>query len=108
MMYATTPAKSAKRTTITTDAASVVISGLRLPRARSRARLGALFHFYGALFAMSRELRLVSASKCGWRGAARFWQMTAAIEAGPGMWLKLAAVAAFIVLAAWAANRQRK
>jgi hypothetical protein len=32
--------------------------------------------------------------------------MTAAIEAGPGMWLKLAAVAAFIVLAAWAASRQ--
>jgi hypothetical protein len=37
--------------------------------------------------------------------------MTAAIEMGPGTWLKLAAVAAFmigIVLAAWAANRQRK
>jgi hypothetical protein len=37
--------------------------------------------------------------------------MTAAIEMGPGAWLKLAAVLAFmtgIVLAAWAANRQRK
>jgi hypothetical protein len=36
--------------------------------------------------------------------------MTAAIEMGPGKWLKLAAVVAFmmgIVLAAWAANRQR-
>jgi hypothetical protein len=28
-------------------------------------------------------------------------------EAGPGNWIKLAAVAVFIVLAAWAANRQR-
>jgi hypothetical protein len=37
--------------------------------------------------------------------------MTAAIEMGPGTWLKLAAVVAFmtgVVLAAWAANRQRK
>jgi VanZ family protein len=33
--------------------------------------------------------------------------MTTAIEAGPGTWLKLAAVAVFIVLAAWAANGQR-
>jgi hypothetical protein len=33
MMYATTPAKSAKRTTITTDTASVVISGApQMPR----------------------------------------------------------------------------
>jgi hypothetical protein len=77
--------------------------------ARSRGRLGALFHFYGALFPVSRDLRLVSASKCGWRGARRFAQMIAAIEMGPGTWLKLAAVVAFmmgIVLAAWAANRQ--
>jgi hypothetical protein len=37
--------------------------------------------------------------------------MTAEIEMGPGTWLKLAAVVAFmtgVVLAAWAANRQRK
>jgi hypothetical protein len=35
--------------------------------------------------------------------------MTAAIEMGPGTWLKLAAVVSFmigIVLAAWAANRR--
>jgi hypothetical protein len=50
MMYATIPAKSTKRTTTTTETASVVIFELRLPRVRSRGRLGCPFSFLWRTF----------------------------------------------------------
>jgi hypothetical protein len=106
MAYATIPAKSAKNTTITTDTASVVISGLRLPRVTYERALRRPFSISMARSSQSRG-NLVGCRRVdavGRRGTVL--TNDGGCRDGPGTWLVPAAVVAFLTGIVQAANKR--